>query len=284
MGGGDDRTVSPATGAGAGAAADASLDPDPVADPGATATTAPSAPRPSVAMDPPVVEHRHRDIQGGVARASVFGASDGLVSNVSLILGVAGANTTGSFVRLAGIAGLVAGAVSMAAGEYVSMKAQTELFERELDLERREIHRNPHVETVELTQIYQSRGIDPDTARTMATEVMSDPDRALEAHAREELGIDPKSLGSPIRASASSFLAFSVGAIIPLIPWFITDGWPAIIASVVLAVIAAGMIGFALGTFTGRSRLFSAGRQILIATVAAGVTFGIGSLLGVSTA
>src|SRR4249919_1264449 len=102
------------------------------------------------------------------------------------------------------------------------MKAQTELFERELELERREIRRNPHVETVELTQIYQSRGIDPDTARTMAAEVMSDPDRALEAHAREELGIDPQALGSPMRAAVSSFFAFSIGAILPLLPWFVT--------------------------------------------------------------
>ena len=264
MAAGDDRTATSPAGGGA-----------------LPAEPAPSTP--PAQIDPPVVEHRHRDIQGGVARASVFGASDGLVSNVSLILGVAGANPTGDFVRLAGIAGLVAGAVSMAAGEYVSMRAQTELFERELELERIEIRRNPHVETVELTQIYQSRGIDPDTARTMATEVMSDPDRALEAHAREELGIDPQSLGSPLRAAASSFAAFAIGAALPLIPWLFTEGWPAIIASVVLGILGAAFLGFALGTFTGRSRLFSAGRQVLIATVAAGVTFGIGSLLGVST-
>jgi VIT1/CCC1 family predicted Fe2+/Mn2+ transporter len=239
---------------------------------------------PSSSIDPPPPEHRHRDIQGGVARASVFGASDGLVSNVSLILGVAGANPPSSVVRLAGIAGLIAGAVSMAAGEYVSMRAQAELFERELELERIEIHRNPHVETVELSQLYQSRGVDPDTARTMAAEVMADPDRALEAHAREELGIDPNALGSPVRAALGSFLAFAVGALIPLVPWFVTDGWSAIIASIVPGVVAAGALGFALGTFTGRSRLYSAGRQILIAVVASTVTFGIGAVLGVSVA
>ena len=236
--------------------------------------------RPSGVPDP---EHLHRDIQGGVARASVFGASDGLVSNVSLILGVAGANPTGSFVRLAGIAGLIAGAVSMAAGEYVSMRAQAELFEHELEVERRAIRHNPAFETEELTQIYEARGIDPDTARTMASELMRDPDLALEAHAREELGIDPNALGSPVRAAASSFLAFAVGAIVPLLPWFVTDGWPAIVASLVLAVLGAAVLGFALGTFTGRSRLYSAGRQVLIAAIAAGVTFGIGSVLGVST-
>jgi VIT1/CCC1 family predicted Fe2+/Mn2+ transporter len=261
-------------------------------EPAATASEAPAlAPDPATIitdvarMDAggPDPEHLHRDIQGGVARASVFGASDGLVSNVSLILGVAGANPTGTFVRLAGIAGLIAGAVSMAAGEYVSMKAQAELFERELEIERRSIRSNPHFETVELSQIYESRGVDPDTALAMATELMRDPDLALEAHAREELGIDPNALGSPIRAAASSFVAFSVGALLPLLPWFVTDGWPAIIASLVLGVLGAAVIGFALGSFTGRSRLFSAGRQVLIATIASGVTFGIGSVLGVST-
>jgi VIT1/CCC1 family predicted Fe2+/Mn2+ transporter len=257
---------------------------DPMRRPPPARPDAAAVPVPGPVEDGPDPEHLHRDIQGGVARASVFGASDGLVSNVSLILGVAGANPTGSFVRLAGIAGLIAGAVSMAAGEYVSMRAQAELFERELEIERRAIRTNPGLETVELSQIYESRGIDPGTARKMASELMRDPDRALEAHAREELGIDPESLGSPVGAAASSFLAFSVGALLPLLPWFVADGWPAIIASVVLGVLGAGVLGFALGTFTGKSRLFSAGRQILIASVAAGVTFGIGSLLGVSTA
>src|SRR3954471_17458058 len=161
---------------------------------------------------PPTAEHHHRDIQGGTARAAVFGVSDGLVSNVSLILGVAGADPGAGVVRLAGLAGLVAGAVSMAAGEYVSMKAQTELYERELELERRELLRNPHVETVELTQIYQSRGVDPDQARELAEQMMADPELALQTHAREELGIDPDKLGSPTAAAVSSFIAFAIGA------------------------------------------------------------------------
>src|SRR6476660_879319 len=141
---------------------------------------APLAPRP---------EHHHRDVRSGSARAAVCGVSDGLVSNVSLILGVAGADPGAGIVRLAGLAGLISGAVSMAAGEYVSMKAQTELYERELELERRELRRNPHVETVELTQIYQSRGVDPDRARELAEQMMKDPEMALQTHAREELGI-----------------------------------------------------------------------------------------------
>jgi VIT1/CCC1 family predicted Fe2+/Mn2+ transporter len=150
-------------------------------------------------------DHHHRNVTGGTARAAVFGVSDGLTTNVSLILGVAGAaaNIGPAFVRLAGVAGLIGGAFSMAAGEYVSMKAQTELYERELELERRELHRNPHVETVELSQIYQSRGVDPDQARDLAEQMMRDPEMALRTHAREELGIDPDKLGSPTGASSS---------------------------------------------------------------------------------
>jgi vacuolar iron transporter family protein len=236
---------------------------------------------PTTIPEPPIPQKHHRDVQGGVARASVFGASDGLVSNVSLILGVAGADPGSNVVRLAGIAGLIAGAVSMAAGEWVSMRAQTELFERELALERRQLEKQPYVETVELAQIYMSRGVDPDTSLRLATELMSDPERALETHAREELGIDPSSLGSPVGAAVGSFFAFSAGAVIPLLPWFVSDGRSAAIASVVLGVLAAAIIGVALATFTGKSKLFSAIRQVAIATLAAGVTYGIGSLVGV---
>jgi VIT1/CCC1 family predicted Fe2+/Mn2+ transporter len=236
-----------------------------------------------VIPEPPVPQKHHRDIQGGIARASVFGASDGLVSNVSLILGVAGADPSATYVRLAGIAGLIAGAVSMAAGEYVSMKAQAELLERELAIERRQLERQPHVETVELAQIYQSRGVDADTAMRMAREMMADPDRALETHAREELGIDPGALGSPVGAAVGSFAAFAAGALVPLVPWFFGEGNAAVIASVLLSVVAAATVGVLLGTFTGRSRLFTAARQVAIAVVAAGVTFGIGSLVGIDT-
>lgn len=226
-------------------------------------------------------EHHHRDVTGGQARASVFGVSDGLVSNVSLILGVAGAEPSGSLVRLAGLAGLVAGAVSMAAGEWVSMKAQAELLERELEMEAIELHRNPAVEHAELAAIYRSRGVPAEVADDLATAMMRDPDVALETHAREELGIDPASLGSPVGAALSSFVAFALGAVLPLLPWFFASGWGATIASVVLAGAGAVAVGFALATFTGRSRVRSAARQVLIATVAATVTFLIGSALGV---
>jgi VIT1/CCC1 family predicted Fe2+/Mn2+ transporter len=211
----------------------------------------------------------------------VFGVSDGLVSNVSLILGVAGANPGAGVVRLAGLAGLIAGSVSMAAGEYVSMKAQNELLQRELDVERRELRRNPKSETVELAQIYQSRGVDPDRAHELAQEMMRDPDLALQTHAREELGIDPGQLGSPQGAAASSFLAFALGALIPLLPWFFGSGTAAVVASVVLGLLACAVVGALLARFTGRSVVFSAGRQVLIATIAGTVTFLVGDLVGV---
>ncbi len=229
----------------------------------------------------PRPEHHHRDVRSGSARAAVFGVSDGLVSNVSLILGVAGADPGAGVVRLAGLAGLIAGAVSMAAGEYVSMKAQNELLQRELDLERRELHRNPHVETVELTQIYQSRGIDPDRARELAEDIMRDPDLALETHAREELGIDPKQLGSPEGAAVSSFASFAIGALVPLLPWFFGSGPGAVAASVVLGLVSCAIVGGLLARFTGRSVLFSAGRQMAIGIIAGTVTFVVGALVGV---
>ncbi len=219
-----------------------------------------------------------------MARASVFGANDGLVSNVSLILGVAGANPGASVVRLTGIAGLIAGAVSMAAGEYISMRAQTELFERELEIERIALERDPHFELAELAQLYEARGVDAETAEQMAREMMADPERALETHAREELGIDPSSLGSPIGAAVGSFLAFSVGAIIPLVPWFFLIGEAAVITSVILGAVSAMGIGLALASFTHRRWWFSAGRQLLVAVVAAGITYFVGHLVGVSTA
>ena len=229
----------------------------------------------------PRPEHHHREIDRGTARAAVFGVSDGLVSNVSLILGVAGANPGAGIVRLAGLAGLIAGAVSMSAGEYVSMKAQTELFERELDLERRELLRNPHVETVELTQIYQSRGVDPDRARELAQQMMADPEMALQTHAREELGIDPEKLGSATGAAVSSFFAFAIGALVPLLPWFFGSGTAATVASIALGALASVVVGGLLARFTGRRVWFSAGRQLGIATFAAGVTFLVGHAVGV---
>lgn len=236
------------------------------------------------APDPAMVKHQHRDIQGGVARAAVFGASDGLVSNVSLILGVAGASPGAGFVRLAGLAGWIAGAISMAAGEYGSMKAQTELLEHELDLERIELHRNPVVETRELAELYESRGVEPGLARELATAMMRDPELALEAHAREELGIDPAALGSPVAAAGASFLSFSAGALLPLIPWLVGGGAAAVIGSIVLGLLGAALVGGLLARFTHGSYVRLITRYTGIAIVAGGVTYLVGSLVGVSTA
>src|SRR5438067_5636268 len=239
--------------------------------------------RPHKVPDPPAFEHHHRDIRGGTARAAVFGVSDGLVSNVSLILGVAaGAHDLQGTVRLAGLAGLIAGAVSMAIGEYVSMTAQAELFERELELERREINRRPENERRELAHIYRARGVDADTADELASQMMRDPDLALETHAREELGIDPKALGSPIGAAASSFVSFAIGALVPLLPWFFGGGRSYVVASVVLGAVAAVAVGAALARFTGRSAVWSPGRQFLLSAAAAAATWGCGAAVGVA--
>ena len=234
--------------------------------------------------DRPTMEHHHRDIRGGTARAAVFGVSDGLVSNVSLVLGAAaGFHYAQASVRLAGLAGLVAGAFSMAIGEYVSMTAQAELLQRELDLERRELKRVPEAERRELAHIYRSRGVDAETADTLASEMMRDPDLALETHAREELGIDPNALGSPTRAAASSFVSFAIGALVPLLPWLFGGGRSYVVASIVMGALGAFGVGALLARFTGRSVLRSAGRQLLLSAVAGAIAWAVGSALGVST-
>jgi VIT1/CCC1 family predicted Fe2+/Mn2+ transporter len=227
-------------------------------------------------------DHHHRNIQGGVARAAVFGISDGLVSNIALVLGVAGAGPAPSVVRLAGLVGLVGGAFSMAAGEYVSMRAQTELLEAELELERHELARRPENEQRELAQIYKARGVEPDIAERLAAEMMSDPDLALETHAREELGIDPNQLGSPPGAAVSSFIAFAIGASAPLLPWFVTRGVLAELLSIIVGVIGSIAIGFALARATKRSPWRSCIRQVFIAALAAGVPYALGHVVGVT--
>ena len=228
------------------------------------------------------LEPHHRDVRSGGARAAVFGVSDGLVTNVSLILGVAGAHPGGGIVLLTGLAGLVAGAFSMASGEYVSMQAQRELLERELEVERRALHQSPTAERRELAVIYERRGLDPESARELATKMMRDPETALETHAREELGIDPNALGSPVLAAASSFVTFALGAVLPLVPWFVGDGNGAILASVAIGAVAAIAVGVVLGVLTGRSPVRGALRQLAAAAVAAAVTYGIGRAVGVS--
>jgi VIT1/CCC1 family predicted Fe2+/Mn2+ transporter len=210
----------------------------------------------------------------------VFGLSDGLVTNISLVLGIAGASPGGQVVRLVGVAGLVAGAFSMAAGEFLSMTAQRELMERELEVERRSLRQSPEGEANELRGMYVQRGIDPIVARDMAAEVHLDPELALETHAREELGISPKHLGSPVQSALSSFFAFAFGAFIPLLPWLISRGNGALVASVVLSAVAAVTVGAVLAAFTQRPMVRSALRQLFITVVAAGVTYGVGRAIG----
>jgi len=224
--------------------------------------------------------HRHRDVTGGTARATVFGISDGLVSNVALILGVAAAESEQSSVIVAGVAGLLAGAASMAAGEYVSMKAQSELVERELAIERRSLEKQPAAEIRELAAIYRQRGLDPEQAHEMASAVMEDPEVALEVHAREELGVDPSETGNPVAAALSSFAAFALGALIPLIPWFFASGTAAIVASAILGIVATATVGAVLARFTERSVFRTAVRQVTWAAVACTATFAIGTWLG----
>ncbi len=231
--------------------------------------------------------HDHRAVQGGTARAAIFGISDGLVSNVALVLGVAaaaGAASDGSAVVVAGVSGLLAGAASMAAGEYVSMKAQNELIERELRIERESLLANPKMEVRELQAIYKSRGIDDETARQFAEAIHEDIEVALEVHAREELGVDPNDIGDPSGAAISSFIAFAIGAILPLLPWFFAAGAAAMVASAVVGLVAAAVVGGALAVFTERSIFRTALRQVAWAAGACTITFAIGSLLGTTIA
>ena len=208
--------------------------------------------------------------------------SDGLTSNVLLVIGFAGSGVDASVVRLAGVAGAVAGAVSMAAGEWISISAQNELVVRELDVERRELGHNTESETRELAAMYREHGMQAATAQQAADEVMRDHERALGVHAREELGIDPHDLPSAWQAAVLSFLCFVAGAVLPVIPWLAGGGTSATVSSVVIGVFAAAALGFTIGQFAERNRLWSATRHVLIMLVACVIAYSIGRALGVS--
>lgn len=227
----------------------------------------------------------HRSVSGGLARAAVFGINDGLVSNVSLILGFAASGADASVVRLAGLAGAVAGAISMAAGEWVSISAQNELIERELDIERRELKHNTVAETAELALMYEAHGMAPERARAAASDVMRRPEEALAVHAREELGVDPGELASPWQAAASSLVCFLLGALLPVIPWFTNAvGTAPAIISLVIGSAAAGVVGWIIATLAERPVALSVVRQILIVLAACAVTYAIGELVGINLA
>jgi len=228
------------------------------------------------------LEGRHRT-GGNALRAAVLGANDGLVSNLSLVMGVAGASVPSATILLTGLAGLVAGACSMAMGEWLSVTSSRELNQRQIDIEADELKRMPEEEKEEMVLIYQAKGLDEAAARALADRLMANKDSALDTLVREELGIDPDELGgSPSAAAASSFGLFAAGAIFPVAPLFWLAGAAALLASLAASGVALVLIGVGTSLFTGRSVVFSSTRQLVIGFAAAGITYGIGRLVGVS--
>jgi len=227
---------------------------------------------------------RHRGGLGSNLRASVFGVSDGLVSNASLVLGVAGAGTGSGYVLLTGAAGMLAGALSMAAGEYVSVRSQREMYEYQIALEREEVAEYPEEEAEELALIYEARGVEIQQAREVSRALLAHPEQALDVLSREELGLNPDDLGSPWGAGVSSFISFALGASVPLIPFLVmrSTGTPTLIVTAILTCCALFGIGLVLSLFTGRDALKGALRMVLIGTGAGVVSFVVGRVLGVA--
>ena len=227
------------------------------------------------------LEGRHKAAGGNALRAAVLGANDGLVSNLSLVMGVAGAAMSNSAILITGLAGLLAGAISMALGEWLSVQSSRELYKHQISIEKAEIAAAPEEEAEELALIYEARGIPPAEARNLARHVVSDPTNALEALAREELSVDPAELGgSAWEAAITSFFLFALGAIIPVFPYVFLNGFSAVVVSMVLSAVGLFIIGGGITLFTGRSVWFSGARQVLFGLTAAAVTFGIGRLIG----
>lgn len=224
----------------------------------------------------------HRDVSGGWLRPAVFGAMDGLVTNASLIAGVGGGGAANHIIVLTGLAGLIAGAFSMATGEYISICSQNELTKSEIDVEKAQHSRNPMGETQELADVYVKRGVRPDLAIEVARQISVDPEEAIKVHVREELGIDPDDLPSPWTAAGASFASFTVGALIPLLPYLI--GFPVFTLALLLAGLAAFVGGAAVAKLTGRPWLIGGLRQFALGALATGMTFVIGHLIGASIA
>ncbi|MFL6129785.1 MAG: VIT1/CCC1 transporter family protein [Mycobacteriales bacterium] len=224
------------------------------------------------------IHHQHRDVTGGWLRPAVFGVMDGLVSTFALIAGVAGAGTPGRTVAVAGFAGLVAGAFSMATGEYTSVATQAELTRAELAVERTELAARPAAELQELAELYQSRGLDPDLAGRVAEQLSRDPELAWRVHAREELGVDPDALPNPWLAAGSSFASFTVGGLLPLLPYLLgADSLPAATALAAAGLFATGAL---TARFTARRWLYTGLRQLFVGAAAAAVTFAVGATVG----
>jgi vacuolar iron transporter family protein len=222
--------------------------------------------------------HRHRDVTGGWLRPAVFGAMDGLVSNFALISGVVGGGAGRTVVIVTGLAGLVAGACSMAVGEYTSVASQTELMRAEIEVEKAELARNPEGELAELTALYRTRGVDPETSEKVARQITAQPELAWRVHVREELGVDPDDLPSPYVAALSSFAAFAVGAAVPVLPFLF--GASGLLVAALISVLGLLVLGGVVARLTARPWWTGALRQLGLGAFAAAVTFGIGSLVG----
>jgi len=230
-------------------------------------------------------ERRHRSVGGNAIRAAVLGGNDGLVSNFSLVMGIAGATTGQAGVLLAGLAGLLAGALSMALGEWISVKSSQELYENQIQIEMEELETNPEGEMMELALIYIAKGIPEEQAYEMAADILKDKDHAHDVLVKEELGINAEELkGSAVQAAIYSFVLFAIGAVIPVLPFMFTSGMKAVILSVSMSAAGLFIIGSAITLFTGRNVWYSGFRQVLFGLAAAAVTFGIGRLIGVSVA
>jgi VIT1/CCC1 family predicted Fe2+/Mn2+ transporter len=226
-------------------------------------------------------EGRHRGTGGNALRAAVLGASDGLTTNLSLVMGVAGANLPGHTILFTGLAGMLAGALSMSIGEWLSVQSARELYTHQIAVERQELLDMPEEEREELALIYEAKGIDRETANRMADHIISQGEAALDTLAREELGIDPEELGgSAWTASIMSFMLFAIGAVIPVIPFVFGSGIVAVLISLVLGILGLFIIGVGITLTTGAPLLKSAGRQVLLGLAAAAITFGLGSLVG----
>ncbi|MBZ0106995.1 MAG: VIT1/CCC1 transporter family protein [Sulfuricella denitrificans] len=228
------------------------------------------------------VGRRHKNMGGGNLRAAVFGVNDGLVSNASLIMGVAGASGQSAMIMLSGIAGLLAGAFSMAAGEYLSVKSQREMYEYQIGLERDELKEYPDEEAAELALIFQAKGLEREEARRLSKKLIADPDHALDTLTREELGLNPEELGSPWGAALFSFFSFATGAMVPLLPFLATTGAPALFFSMGATAVALFAVGATLSLFTGRHALSGGLRMLAIGAAAGGATYLIGKALGVT--
>ncbi len=231
------------------------------------------------------LEGRHRASGGNALRAAVLGANDGLVSNLSLVMGVAGADLSGKTILITGFAGLLAGAASMALGEWLSVQSSRELYEHQLEIERYEVENIPEEEETELALIYQAKGLGEEQAKTLAHQIMLNPSTSVDTLAREELGIDPDELGgSAWEAAITSFVLFAIGAIIPVFAYLFTEGYQAIGISLAMSAVGLFVIGASITLMTGKNWIKSGLRQVVFGLIAAAITFGVGKLIGVSLA